>query len=564
MARHLMLITAAILMALQAVSAQEAAAPQTAKKPVLSFYPSPSIEVRGLLGEGESLTGYLLVGSDSKVQLTARLKPLKDTARSAFLHSDYFTFSPNPLSIEAGRNAELSFTVEGGAEPGTYSGELELVDEKSGETWAIPAVARLRQPTNAQIYPEDESPQVNTADWSVFNFLLPRSIRQEGINIRVDNQGSEELLVSAISLALKGQKANAAITERFLKPDSSLLQTEVPAKGLETLSLRFDKKALGGLPTDTYKGELRVYFKDADEPLSTGVTVNKRMGAFGAVLLLILGILVGRWVKGLDKAQNQMELMERFVPLRVKVNQLTDKIAQKHLWDELSQLEKKIDKVKSDESKAEVEELFPPLEKKIDQSRELEALHERLAEQFKEEGADAEMKSQASRQLRAARDAILDGKEEEAREALQKLGELINKLSEERSRGILDEVVIPAALAVKRQMDKMFRSVEGEEGGKTADGGPGWWENFFFRAMQWLSGVKMSARFRYGLIRPLVTLATFTVLLLLGFNEIYINGGETFGAEGIMDYLKLFLWGVVSDVFSRSLTSDELVGRFIG
>ena len=57
--------------------------------------------------------------------------------------------------------------------------------------------------------------------------------------------------------------------------------------------------------------------------------------------------------------------------------------------------------------------------------------------------------------------------------------------------------------------------------------------------------------------------ATFIVLLLLGFNEIYINGGETFGAEGIMDYLKLFLWGVVSDVFSRSLTSDDLVGGFM-
>ena len=109
-----------------------------------------------------------------------------------------------------------------------------------------------------------------------------------------------------------------------------------------------------------------------------------------------------------------------------------------------------------------------------------------------------------------------------------------------------------------------MQSVEAEKGEKGKGEQPAWRESFFFRAMQWISGVSMSARFLYGFIRPLVTLATFIVLLLLGFDEIYVNGGETFGAAGIMDYLKLFLWGVVSDVFSRSLTSDDLVGGFIG
>ena len=573
MTRHLMLIVAVLGLTFHGVSAQEAQPPppspdavprQAAEKPALQFYPSQSIEIRGLLGEGQSFTGYLLISSSSEMRLQAKLKPLKDAAQATFLHSDFLAVSPNPLNIEPGRNAELSFTVEDGGAPGAYAGELELLEEKSGNKWIIPVEVNLRQHANAKIYPDDESPQVNTAGSSFLNFLLPKSIRQDGLNIRIDNDGDGELTVSNISLALKGQNTNTALTEAFLRPDTSLDGLEIGPKGLEALSLHFDKKAFKGLPADTYKGEFRIYFKDAAEPLSTNVVVNKRMGAFGAILLLILGIIVGRWIKGLDKAKNQMELMERFVPLRVKVDKLTDLLARKHLWDELALLESQIDKVQSDESRATAEEGFPPLEKKVDQIRELEALQERLSEQFKEEKASAEIKSQASQQLRAARDAILDGNEQEAQEAIQKMDELINALSKDKSKGILDELIVPAAQAVKRQMTKLLQSVEAEKGEKGKGEQPAWRESFFFRAMQWISGVSMSARFRYGFIRPLVTLATFIVLLLLGFDEIYVNGGETFGAAGIMDYLKLFLWGVVSDVFSRSLTSDDLVGGFIG
>ncbi|MCB0586550.1 MAG: hypothetical protein KDD06_14665 [Phaeodactylibacter sp.] len=569
MLKRLILIIAILGTGFRFSSAQETAvqpsnAHPTAEKPVLEFYPSQSIEIRGLLGQGESFTSYLLISSARNMQLTAKAKPLRDADKGTFLRSDLLSLSPNSISIEAGRDAELTFTVKDGAEPGTYTGELELLDEKSKNSWAVPVEVSLRHDASAKIFPEDEAPQVNTVSRSFLNFLLPESIRQEGINIRIDNEGDEELAISNVSLALKGQGTNAAFTEAFLKLDTSRLNLEIGPKGLETLSLNFDKNALKTLPTDIYKGEFRVYFKDASEPLSTTVTVNKRMGAVGAILLLILGIVVGRWIKGLDKAKNQIELMDRFVPLRVKVDNLTDKLAQKQLWDELAQLEKEIDKVQSDESRAAVEEHFPPVEKKIARIQELEALFERLSEQFKEEKASSETKSQASQQLRVARDAILDGKEEEAQQALQKLDELMSAISKDKSKGILDEVILPAAYSVKRQMDKLFETMKDGEGEKEKAEQPGGWESFFFRAMQLISGVKMSARFRYGFVRPLVTLATFIVLLLLGFNEIYINGGETFGAAGIMDYLKLFLWGVVSDVFSRSLTSDDLVGGFIG
>lgn len=462
MKQHLVLIAIVLGITVQAGRAQDTATLPTPapQKPELQFYPSQSIEIRGLLEEGESFTSYLLVSSNRKISLTAKLKPLKDDYQSSFLHSDYLSASPNPLNIEAGQSVEFSITVEEGAAPGNYRGEMELTAGDGVNSWTIPVMVSLRRVANAKIYPDDESPLINTASRSPFNFLLPRNIRQEGINIRIDNESEEGLAVSNISLALKGENTNAAFTEAMLSPDTNLLRTGIDAKGLETLRLRFNKEALNGLPNDTYKGEFRVYFKDAAEPLTTPVTVNKRMGAFGAIILLILGIIAYRWIKGLDKARNQMELMERFVPLRVKVGQLTDKLTVKSLQDELAQLETKINKVQDDESKAEVEALFSPLEKKIDQIRELEALFERLNEQFSDDKAPAAIKTQASQQLRTARDAILDGREEETQEALKQLDELIQSLNKDKSKGILDEVVLPAAQAVMRQMDKLFEVVE--------------------------------------------------------------------------------------------------------
>ena len=367
--------------------------------------------------------------------------------------------------------------------------------------------------------------------------------------------------MDSFSLALIGETTHAALTETFVNWENA--DKNLHANELELLSFRFQPDKGEKLRADQYQGELRVYFKDYPEPLSLPLTVSARAGSFWVIVTLLLGILLGRLIKDLNKAQGQIALMRRLVSLRAEVELLSDKLAQKQLWDDLSRLETDINGVFSDEAKLEVENKFPPLEKKIQQARELEALFERMGEQFKTAEASAEEKQQASQQFRLVRDMVLDGKETEAMEGLKKLDDMISAQAE-KSKGFFDELAAPAAEAMKRQFAKMVQSLQGEGPGQQEGKEPGMMEKFFFQAMQLLSGVKISARVRYGFIRPLVTLATFIVLLLLGLNEIYIQAGDTFGSEGLLDYLKVFLWGVVSDVFSRSLTTDDAVASFLG
>lgn len=553
------------------VSAQEAPPPspegpaatrEAEKTTQLEFYPSNSIIIQGLLREKTSFTAYLLITSNSPASLDVGAV-LKDEAQGLLLPSASLILPASPIVVEAGKPKEVPVTVSNVEQAGHYKGQLQF-SRKDGQSWSLPMEVHLREPWEADIYEEDKAPVINTASASLLNGMLPRRIRQPGINLRIDNKGSENLAISNISLALKGEKTNAPFTSRIVSLDSATLGLEIPPEGLETLWFTF-RKELNQLPADSYKGEMRIYFKGFEAPLSANVTVNKRIGALGAILLLFLGIVLGRWIKDLNKAKGQLELMERFVPLRAKVDQLTDTIAQKQLLDEVEALEQEINTVFSDEAKAEVEAKFPPIEKKVAQIRELEALVARLEERIEELELDEDqietIHQMAASKVRLVRDTVLAGQEEEAKAALEGLAKFLEDPTEGRSRSVTGDVLSLLNKFMEPILKKISEPAVAEGGEEKQQ--PGQLQRAVFWLLNFLSGVKVSARLRYGLMRPVITLATFVVILLLGFNEIYINGGDTFGSEGIMDYLKLFLWGIISDVFSRSLTDIEAVKSFM-
>lgn len=527
---------------------------------LLSFRPA---HIQGTLdGQPGNFSGLIILKSQAGAELTATAGPLADEAGGQFIPPDNISLSAHSLSIGAGKTASLIFSAENVSQPGRYAGVLELGQKDGSCQWEIPITLAISREGQVQIQEDGKALSLKTVAPSWLNFLLPPSIRQEGINFRVENEGPGAVTMDSFSLVLIGENTQDALTESFVSWENA--DKNLHASELEMLSFRFQGEKEQKLKPDLYQGELRVYFRDYPAPLSLPVTLAARAGSFWVLVALLLGIVLGRLIKDLNRAQGQISLVRRLLPLRTQVEQLADKLARKQLWDELSRLETEINSVFSDEAREEVEKKFAPLEKKIQQARELDALFERMQEQYKTAEPEPEVKQQASQQFRLVRDMILDGKEAEAMEGLKKLDSMASAQAE-KSKGFFDEAVAPAAEAMKQQFAKLIQSLQ-EPGPAQQEAGkePGMMEKFFFRAMQVLSGVKISARVRYGLIRPLVSLATFAVLLLLGLNEIYIQAGDTFGSEGLLDYLKVFLWGVVSDVFSRSLTSDEAVASFIG
>jgi hypothetical protein len=80
------------------------------------------------------------------------------------------------------------------------------------------------------------------------------------------------------------------------------------------------------------------------------------------------------------------------------------------------------------------------------------------------------------------------------------------------------------------------------------------------RLRHWLvvfSGLsdEIAAEATLWLVRPLLYAALLIGLMIVGINSLYVEKGTIFGAKPVADYLGLVLWGLSSDVASRSLTN---------
>ena len=79
-------------------------------------------------------------------------------------------------------------------------------------------------------------------------------------------------------------------------------------------------------------------------------------------------------------------------------------------------------------------------------------------------------------------------------------------------------------------------------------------ENLGRRLLVALSGIQVTAETKVpGFFRPLISLLILVLLMLLGFQTLYVKSGFTFGVGGLYDYLGLFLWGISADVAQRTL-----------
>ena len=192
----------------------------------------------------------------------------------------------------------------------------------------------------------------------------------------------------------------------------------------------------------------------------------------------------------------------------------------------------------------------------------MEQLYVRVNEQFTAAGPSITKANRTSvlQEFNSVRDEILAGASMEAIDgSFEKLQVAVKEATASSSGGSRSILGDDNDRSLTSEMQKTRKGLEEFSVSTQSVELSGWekFQNQVLRFLNFVSGIKVSARVRYGLFRPIIGLTTFIVLVLLGFQEIYIDGGATFGAEGVYDYLKLFLWGIISDVFSRSLAGSD-------
>jgi hypothetical protein len=296
-----------------------------------------------------------------------------------------------------------------------------------------------------------------------------------------------------------------------------------------------------------YQGQYSISVKDA-ALLTVPISLDVRDGPLLALGVLILGIFLGRVIQATNsaRAQSQMKLLDRYNSISSAVSAI--QYAPNRRLLEISLEDARVDIRLMSRSEQDITNELDLIDKLAADSLKLDML---TAQIVNEADPDREARLQAA--LDAARAAI---NAKDIATADTKIAQVVSLLAE--SAGALQRAAAATADAVPvPARDKGMRV--GSLTRETATAAPArkGLSQAMAKALSWLSGTEPLGVGWYYYGRPLLFFLLLVLLAFVGLYNSYIRNA-TFGAEGIYDYMSLFLWGISADVAQKSLQQLSL------
>lgn len=509
--------------------------------------------------------------------------------------------SVTEYSIQKGKNYKLTGSEKINLEisvnkPGTYTFDL-LCKVNGGDkntcATIIPVEFNIFNPSSITVS-ESSGVTMNSTRGFSFSGILPPRLFQRSILLSVYNSGEADVLIKDIDLNLKGADSRKELNEKHFQIERPLslpngketivsldlrktLDTpSSPSQSADSDSAK-DKKEQAEvlkLTPDTYTGNVRLYFPDNTASIPIPVTLQVRMSAGLALLILFLGIIAGKLLKVAQAAGPQAALIPDLLRIKKVIDDLSDEDAKQTLLTRYKHINRGISEVKT---KEQGQALIPRIELLERTANWLELAKDAydIAHRRMESSAKAiELKALEDQYLEA-KELILDGNwDEETQKKIEseistliKKGKPQPKVIDEKQGKSGTKSISPRDAERLSQID--FEALKKADATlqdlavnirKEVTPEPSRWDSFvasFGRFLEgilrFFTGIGSNPMVTYGIVRPIVATIILTIFLISGFNEIYINGTSTFGSEGILDWLKLFLWGFLSDVLSRGI-----------
>ena len=382
-------------------------------------------------------------------------------------------------------------------------------------------------------------------DCLLANLFLPASTRLDQLELKFDNPASvpTKILNSAVSV-------QGALTYYPL-PSSALSippgEIALPAQTITSVPLTLGRSAM---PPEQYVGAIYLTQANQSNRLILPINLSVRSGPFLPLLVLLVGVILGRLFKYMqDQGGPQVQA-------RKKVYQLEADIREAHPADRkillpmLRDTRKLVYRQQLEAADTQVT-LIQSLLRLLKQLR---AIEDQLYEkQKRSESVEPETLDQIQ-QIQDARVLIAQGKDDEATTTLTG----ILGISMEGRRGAADnsdadsDAMIVALRGAAINLDQSARNAITETEKPAALTPIEHLEQFLVAVSGLSDQVRAEATFWF--VRPLLYLVLLTGLTLAGLNTLYIEKGETFGARPTSDYLTLLLWGLSADVASRNLS----------
>lgn len=504
------------------------------------------LQIAGWLEEEDTLMGSIRLSAPTAVeQLTFLASDLKRQNGDEVIARQQVEFIGEP-TLQAGIPKDFQVKVSNPELPGTYQGEIEVLLPGQPSV-AIPLTLLVKARPNLVPLRGSEQVQLQLTrcggwlDCGLARLLLPASAFLETWDLTFDNETGATVEVTGAEVVLKGELTGYPLTSKEIQtPD---LPQTLAADRAVRLPLKWTRSRI---PPDRYAGAVYLTLEGAKERLVVPIDLRMRISPLLPLLVLFLGILLGRLVK---------YMQERGIP-------------QAEALGKVKELERQLDKAESEDR-----EILVPMAdnaKKLVQQMQLEtatteiekiqarwdclqqlrsieqALEPIQSRQVKGEDGILQKISQVRTKIKLKRDEEAKILLENVQQEMEKLelptmmgpGQTPNIKIQELVNGVTNAVAAIGNAVQSAVQPPVARSVL--------------WVK---KTLMFLSGSEFRAEATYWFARPLFSLALLVGLSMVGLRSLYVEKGTTFGADPFADYLGLILWGLSADVASRSLSS---------
>jgi len=457
---------------------------------------------------------------------------------------------PAGISLSDGHPRDVRVTVSNVTRPGDYTGELKflLPDQTEADALIVPLELHIEARPDVKPVADNLTFQVvrctTPIECAVATWLLPDNVVRDDWVVQLDNQIVVPVEVTDVDVVMRGERTGSTLRANDV---TATVPYTLPAGQVESIALTIHRNRLS---PDRYRGIFRFRLEGRDDPVIVNVDLDVRNGPLWPSLIILVGIIVGRLVRGMETpaAKQQVKFLPRLYRLQADANGIRDTDAAAYLSQQLRTTRHKL------EAGGETEETLVQALSKLEAHIGFLTTLESLERQLDKSSLDA-LSEELKPRVQSARQALLNDRVEEAERLRREVETRLRQAQEDGTMGAMADP-FGKLLGTLRDSGTELTAVELTPRPRQP-GGAHW--GWLAQLMAALSGARLiSADVRYWLIRPLLWLVLLVALALLGLQVLYVNAGATFGAAGLYDYLGLFLWGLSADVAQRTLQSLQL------
>jgi hypothetical protein len=410
-----------------------------------------------------------------------------------------------------------------------------------------PPLSPLRQTAQIQL-------QLVNCSWgldcALSHWLLPASTRLNQFELQFDNPATTPATILSTAISARGNITGYPLTSSAAADDAALSlptgEQALPANQISSLLLTLNRSAM---PPEQYTGAIYLIQANQSNRLILPLSMSVRSGPLLPLVVLLLGIILGRLFKYMQEQGGPQAEVRR------KVYHLEADIRDAHPADRdlllpmVQQVKKLVYRQQLEAADTQVT-LIHSRRMVLNQLRTIE---DQLYDNQRRDSSGLQgISEQIKDQIDKARDWIAQGHDQRARAVLEQILDLTSV----SGRGVAanpPELETAELRGAAVHLDKSLRNlVVAPE--KPVPLTP---VERLQKALVVLLGVSDQVRSEatFWFVRPLLYLLLLIGLTIAGLNTLYLEKGETFGARPISDYLNLLVWGLSADVASRTLSS---------